>query len=111
MVDLGGLFRGLATLSHFDLFAQRVDAFGGDQLLRRQTSDDLQPVAVLALRFESTAYSVDDPVSKQAKEEMSIGAAPLCQAQSCQITSRAYPLLGACPPEFNLQFPSYETKD
>jgi len=55
-------------------FAQRIDAFGGDQLLRRHTSDDLPPVAVLALRFESTAYSVDNPISKQAKEEMSIAA-------------------------------------
>ena len=110
MVDLGVLFGGLATLSHFNLFAQRIDTFGGDQLLRRHTSDDLPPVAVFALRFESTAYGIDNPVSKQSKEEMGIGAVPSCQAQSCQIMSRAYPLLGACPPEFNLQFPSYETK-
>ena len=61
-------------MSHFDLFAQRIDAFGGDQLLRRHTSDDLPPVAVLALRFESTAYGIDNPVSEQAKEEMGIAA-------------------------------------
>ena len=65
MVDLGVLFGGLATLSHFNLFAQRIDAFGGDQLLRRHTSADLPPVAVLALRFESSAYSVDNPIVAQ----------------------------------------------
>ena len=61
-------------MSHFDLFAQRIDAFGGDQLLCRHTSDDLLPVAALALCFESTAYGVDNPISEQAKEEMGIAA-------------------------------------
>ncbi|WP_157750211.1 hypothetical protein [Porphyromonas uenonis] len=40
----------------------------------RHTSHDLSPVAVLALRFESTAYGVDNPISKQGKEEMGIAA-------------------------------------
>ena len=61
-------------MSHFDFFAQRVDALGGDQLLCRHTSDDLPPVAAFALRFQSTAYGIDNLVSKQAKEEMGIAA-------------------------------------
>ena len=61
-------------MSHLDFFAQRIDTFGDDQLLCRHTSDDLPPVAVLALCFESTAYGVDNPISEQAKEEMSIAA-------------------------------------
>ncbi|WP_424777307.1 hypothetical protein [Porphyromonas endodontalis] len=55
MVNLGGLLRALAILSHLHLFAKWIDALGGDEFLSGHVPYYLWSVAALASRSSPSA--------------------------------------------------------